>query len=181
MAILMNSEFENRFLALKEIIEGDLGKHAASSFSKDAVMLLIISKGIADSPSEILKFTRKKGLNLLEKVPHAGPLLNAQDTIDSLKPDISINCTIKAIDAVIALEGKTISSLGICLYKLLNSQELDKKVEVRIHIGIIKFFLKGYPSILAKGGSELTKFLISVGLSSPSAIKKALTNIINKG
>jgi len=149
--------FTNRFSAY---FGRDIAERAASSLRDSAEIELRIT----GATPETFTFKRNAGKNLVV----AG---TARD------PQMTFTLTADAAEVVLSDVSTDIGSLGVGILKLVASSDPTKKVELRVHAGVLSLLGKGYFGVLATGGSGVASFMASRGLGGLGAIKNALKKL----
>jgi len=123
--------------------------------------------------TEIAIYVDGKGpLNLIKREGRAVLLVEAPK-----KADLSLYMAPGALAALSALSTEDVGEVGVEILKLMAESDPDRKVEVKVHIGIIDFVFHGYLGILPLGGATVMKFLASKGFNSISKIREAIANL----
>ncbi|OFZ56014.1 MAG: hypothetical protein A2428_07225 [Bdellovibrionales bacterium RIFOXYC1_FULL_54_43] len=155
-----SSNFTDRFRAY---FERDVAQRAAETIADGAQIefKIQLSNG---SPVESFVFTRTNRKN---EVRGAGA--NA--------PQLTFILTPESAELILSDPAEEIGLIGINIFKLILSPDANRRISLKLHVGFITLFSKGYFGVLAKGGHQVASFLASKGLDGLSAIKELLKKL----
>lgn len=92
-------------------------------------------------------------------------------------PDLTLLLPSSAIETLSQTATEDVGELGVEILKLMSHAERDKKIHVKVHIGLLEFVFHGYLGILPLGGPTVMKFLASKGFTSIGKIREAIANL----
>jgi len=92
-------------------------------------------------------------------------------------PDMTFWIGKKGVQELSAMKTEDIGEIGVAIMKLMLSEDPDKRLTSKVHIGSLQLLTHGYLGVLPLGGSTVMKFLASKGFSSIGKIKDAISKI----
>lgn len=124
----------------------------------------------------------KEGVAFAIYVDHAGPVTmvkkgNRMTVVDEAptEPDITAEIPGAALEELLKQKTEEVGELGVALLKAMSDADAQKKIRVKVHIGLLTFVFHGYFGILPLGGPTVMKFLSEKGFTSLSKIKEAIS------
>lgn len=92
-------------------------------------------------------------------------------------PDMTFWIGKKGVQELAAMNTEDIGEIGVAIMKLMLTEDPEKRLTAKVHIGSLKLLTHGYLGVLPLGGSTVMKFLASKGFSSIGKIKDAISQL----
>ena len=110
---------------------------------------------------EAFTFTRVEGRNLIRAAP-------------SSSAQILFKMTPQAAEAILNDPTEEIGQIGVNIAKLMISPDANRRIGMKLQVGFMSLFSKGYLGVLTTGGSEFGSFLASRGQNGLRAVQSLL-------
>jgi hypothetical protein len=85
--------------------------------------------------------------------------------------------TPQAAEAILADPSEDIGHIGVGILKLIISQDPARKVQIKVRVGFLALFAKGYLGVVTAGGGAFAAFLASRGFDGINGIKAAFRKL----
>ncbi len=92
-------------------------------------------------------------------------------------PDMTFHIPPRAIEDLEKVQTDDIGEIGIAIIQQMMSEEADRKILAKVHIGTFDLLRNGYLGIIPLGGGTVMKFLATKGFASIGKIKDAISKM----
>ncbi len=147
---------------LKSFFENNpLAQGAAQSIRNGREIELIVTDG---QQNFYYTFTKANNLNLIKDEKTSSP-------------DLSFTIPKKSAQELLSNSFNNVGEVGLFIFEKMLSSDPEKKIKVKLHVGVLSLLAGGYLGVLTAGGSEVAKFLATKGLSSLGKLKEAISKL----
>jgi hypothetical protein len=92
-------------------------------------------------------------------------------------PDFDLRLAPGAVRAICDRPHGEIGDLGVAFFERIVATDPEQKIRVTLRSGLVKLTVRGWLSVLAKGGPGLVGWLAKKGLNGPGAVASALARL----
>ncbi len=99
------------------------------------------------------------------------------EAIRAQDPDFELTLAPGAVTAIAAQPNADVGELGILFFQHILSKDVDSKIHVKLHSGLMKLTMRGWLGVMAQGGGKVVGWMATKGLRGPSAIASAISRL----
>jgi hypothetical protein len=156
------NNFDEKFITFFQ--SNSLAIEATKSISNDREIAIYIIDG---TNKDAFTFVKKDGKNHLIKEAAKNPDFTFIIPINTALELLNTNFT-------------SISQIGLRIFEKILTKNENEKIKIMVHIGPLSILTGGYLGVITTGGSDVAKFLASLGLNSLTKIKDTLAKMRQK-